>query len=165
MSDSSLYLALREGSQASQRRDTTIRWVKGRVVDTSKTDPTLPAGWVRVGMPYDRPETYVAGETPGLYTWQGAMVTVRLHPDGTLLSITDGQDEPGDERTQIERLGPAGKEIADAMNDAVDAKKAAAEVKTRADNAAKDAAAAATAAQTARAKAEAAASSVGCRTA
>lgn len=161
MSDSSLYLALREGSQASQRRDTTIRWVKGRVVDTAKTDPTLPAGWVRVGMPYDRPETYVAGETPGLYTWQGAMVTVRLHPDGTLLSITDGQDEPGDERTQIERLGPAGKEIADAMNDAVDAKKAAAEVKTRADNAAKDAAAAARDAQTARAKAEAAATSVG----
>lgn len=161
MSDSSLYLALREGSQASQRRDTTIRWVKGRVVDTAKTDPTLPAGWVRVGMPYDRPETYVAGETPGLYTWQGAMVTVRLHPDGTLLSITDGQDEPGDERTQIERLGPAGKEIADAMNDAVDAKKAAAEVKTRADNAAKDAAAAARDAQTARAKAEAAAASVG----
>lgn len=161
MSDSSLYLALREGSQASQRRDTTIRWVKGRVVDTSKTDPTLPAGWVRVGMPYDKPETYVAGETPGLYTWQGAMVTVRLHPDGTLLAITDGQDAPGDERTQIERLGPAGKEIADAMNDAVDAKKAAAEVKTRADNAAKDAAAAARDAQTARAKAEAAASSVG----
>lgn len=161
MSDSSLYLALREGSQASQRRDTTIRWVKGRVVDTAKTDPTLPAGWVRVGMPYDKPETYVAGETPGLYTWQGAMVTVRLHPDGTLLSITDGQDEPGDERTQIERLGPAGKEIADAMNDAVDAKRAAAEVKTRADNAAKDAAAAARDAQTARAKAEAAAASVG----
>ena len=161
MSDSSLYLALREGSQASQRRDTTIRWVKGRVVDTSKTDPTLPAGWVRVGMPYDKPETYVAGETPGLYTWQGAMVTVRLHPDGTLLAITDGQDEPGDERTQIERLGPAGKEIADAMNDAVDAKKAAAEVKTRADNAAKDAAAAARDAQAARAKAEAAAASVG----
>lgn len=161
MSDSSLYLALREGSQASQRRDTTIRWVKGRVVDTAGTDPTLPAGWVRVGMPYDKPETYVAGETPGLYTWQGAMVTVRLHPDGTLLSITDGQDAPGDERTQIERLGPAGKEIADAMNDAVDAKKAAAEVKTRADNAAKDAAAAARDAQTARAKAEAAAASVG----
>lgn len=161
MSDGSLYLALREGSQASRRRDTTIRWVKGRVVDTAKTDPTLPAGWVRVGMPYDKPETYVAGETPGLYTWQGAMVTVRLHPDGTLLSITDGQDEPGDERTQIERLGPAGKEIADAMNDAVDAKKAAAEVKTRADNAAKDAAAAARDAQTARAKAEAAAASVG----
>lgn len=161
MSDSSLYLALREGSQASQRRDTTIRWVKGRVVDTAKTDPTLPAGWVRVGMPYDKPETYVAGETPGLYTWQGAMVTVRLHPDGTLLAITDGQDEPGDERTQIERLGPAGKEIADAMNDAVDAKKAAAEVKGRADNAAKDAAAAARDAQAARAKAEAAAASVG----
>lgn len=161
MSDSSLYLALREGSQASQRRDATIRWVKGRVVDTAKTDPTLPAGWVRVGMPYDKPETYIAGETPGLYTWQGAMVTVRLHPDGTLLAITDGQDEPGDERTQIERLGPAGKEIADAMNDAVDAKKAAAEVKIRADNAAKDAAAAARDAQTARAKAEAAAASVG----
>ena len=161
MSDSDLYLALREGSQAARRRDTTIRWVKGRVVDTSKTDPTLPAGWVRVGMPYDKPETYVAGETPGLYTWQGAMVTVRLHPDGTLLAITDGQDEPGDERTQIERLGPAGKEIADAMNDAADAKAAAAEVKTRADNAAKDAAAAARDAQTARAKAEAAAASVG----
>jgi hypothetical protein len=161
MSDSSLYLALREGSQASRRRDTTIRWVKGRVVDTSKTDPTLPAGWVRVGMPYDKPETYVAGETPGLYTWQGAMVTVRLHPDGTLLAITDGQDEPGDERTQIERLGPAGREIADAMNDAVDAKKAAAEVKGRADVAAKTAEAAARDAQTARAKAEAAAASVG----
>lgn len=161
MSDSSLYLALREGSQASQRRDTTIRWVKGRVVDTSKTDPTLPAGWVRVGMPYDKPETYVAGETPGLYTWQGAMVTVRLHPDGTLLAITDGQDEPGDERTQVERLGPAGREIAEAMGDAVDAKKAAAEVKGRADAAAKDAAAAARDAQTARAKAEAAAANVG----
>lgn len=161
MSDSSLYLALREGSQASQRRDTTIRWVKGRVVDTSKTDPTLPAGWVRVGMPYDRPETYVAGETPGLYTWQGAMVTVRLHPDGTLLAITDGQDEPGDERTQVERLGPAGREIAEAMDSAVDAKKAAAEVKERADAAAKDAAAAARDATTARAKAEAAAASVG----
>lgn len=161
MSDSSLYLALREGSQASQRRDTTIRWVKGRVVDTAKTDPTLPAGWVRVGMPYDKPETYVAGETPGLYTWQGAMVTVRLHPDGTLLSITDGQDEPGDERTQVERLGPVGREIAEAMNDAVDAKKAAAEVKGRADAAAKDAAAAARDAATARAKAESTAASVG----
>lgn len=161
MSDSSLYLALREGSQASQRRDTTIRWVKGRVVDTSKTDPTLPAGWVRVGMPYDKPETYVAGETPGLYTWQGAMVTVRLHPDGTLLAITDGQDEPGDERTQVERLGPAGREIAEAMNDAVDAKKAAAEVKGRAEAAAKDAAAAARDATAARAKAEAASASVG----
>ena len=161
MSDSSLYLALREGSQASQRRDTTIRWVKGRVVDTSKTDPTLPVGWVRVGMPYDKPETYVAGETPGLYTWQGAMVTVRLHPDGTLLAITDGQDEPGDERTQVERLGPAGREIAEAMDNAVDAKKAAAEVKGRADAAAKDAAAAARDATTARAKAEAAAASVG----
>lgn len=161
MSDSSLYLALREGSQASQRRDTTIRWVKGRVVDTSKTDPTLPAGWVRVGMPYDKPETYVAGETPGLYTWQGAMVTVRLHPDGTLLAITDGQDEPGDERTQIERLGPAGKEIADAMNDAAGAKKAAAEVKDRAEAAAKDAASAARDATAARAKAEAAAAGVG----
>ena len=161
MSDSSLYLALREGSQASQRRDTTIRWVKGRVVDTSKTDPTLPAGWVRVGMPYDKPETYVAGETPGLYTWQGALVTVRLHPDGTLLAITDGQDEPGDERTQIERLGPAGKEIADAMNDAAGAKKAAAEVKDRAEAAAKDAASAARDATTARAKAEAAAAGVG----
>ena len=161
MSDSSLYLALREGSHASQRRDTTIRWVKGRVVDTSKTDPTLPAGWVRVGMPYDKPETYVAGETPGLYTWQGAMVTVRLHPDGTLLSITDGQDEPGDERTQVERLGPAGREIAEAMDNATDAKKAAAEVKERADAAAKDAAAAARDATTARAKAEAAAASVG----
>lgn len=161
MSDSSLYLALREGSQASRRRDTTIRWVKGRVVDTSKTDPTLPAGWVRVGMPYDKPETYVAGETPGLYTWQGAMVTVRLHPDGTLLAITDGQDEPGDERTQVERLGPAGREIAEAMDSAVDAKKAAAEVKTRADNAAKDAAAAARDAQTARAEAKAAVASVG----
>ena len=161
MSDSSLYLALREGSQASQRRDTTIRWVKGRVVDTSKTDPTLPVGWVRVGMPYDKPETYVAGETPGLYTWQGAMVTVRLHPDGTLLAITDGQDEPGDERTQVERLGPAGREIAEAMDNAVDAKKAAAEVKDRADAAAKDAAAAARDATTARARAEAAAASVG----
>ena len=161
MSDSSLYLALREGSQASQRRDTTIRWVKGRVTDTSKTDPTLPAGWVRVGMPYDKPETYVAGETPGLYTWQGAMVTVRLHPDGTLLAITDGQDEPGDERTQVERLGPAGREIAEAMDNAVEAKNAAAEVRTRADNAAKDAAAAARDAQTARAKADAAAASVG----
>ena len=161
MSDSSLYLALREGSQASQRRDTTIRWVKGRVVDTAKTDPTLPAGWVRVGMPYDKPETYVAGETPGLYTWQGAMVTVRLHPDGTLLAITDGQDEPGDERTQIERLGPAGREIADAMNDAVDAKKAAAEVRGRADRAASEAAAAARDATAARARAEAAAASVG----
>lgn len=161
MSDSSLYLALREGSQASQRRDTTIRWVKGRVIDTSKTDPTLPVGWVRVGMPYDKPETYVAGETPGLYTWQGAMVTVRLHPDGTLLAITDGQDEPGDERTQVERLGPAGREIAEAMDNAVDAKKAAAEVKGRADAAAKDAAAAARDATTARAKAEAAAASVG----
>jgi hypothetical protein len=161
MSDGSLYLALREGSQASRRRDTTIRWVKGRVVDTSKTDPTLPAGWVRVGMPYDKPETYVAGETPGLYTWQGAMVTVRLHPDGTLLAITDGQDEPGDERTQVERLGPAGREIAEAMNDAVDAKKAAAEVKGRAETAAKDAAAAARDATAARAKAEAAAASVG----
>lgn len=161
MSDSSLYLALREGSQASQRRDATTRWVKGRVVDTSKTDPTLPVGWVRVGMPYDRPETYVAGETPGLYTWQGAMVTVRLHPDGTLLAITDGQDEPGDERTQVERLGPAGREIAEAMDNAVDAKKAAAEVKGRADAAARDAAAAARDATTARAKAEAAAASVG----
>lgn len=161
MSDSNLYLSLREGSQAGQRRDTTVRWVKGRVTDTSKTDPTLPEGWVRVGMPYNSPDTYVVGETPGLYTWQGAMVTVRLHPDGTLLSIGDAQDEPNDTKTSVERLGPAGRDIANAMNDAVDAKKAADEVKTKAEAAVRDAAAAARDAQEARAKAQAASNSVG----
>lgn len=138
----SLFLDMQDARKSHAASDSITRWVKGQVVDTPDTDPTLPAGWVRVGMPYNEPDTYVTGETPGLYTWKGAMVTVRMHSDGTLLSISDGQDEPGDERTQVERLGPAGREIAGAMSDAVKAQKAAEEVKGRADVAAKDAAAA-----------------------
>lgn len=138
----SLFLDMQDARKSHAASDSITRWVKGQVVDTPDTDPTLPAGWVRVGMPYNEPDTYVTGETPGLYTWKGAMVTVKMHSDGTLLSISDGQDEPGDERTQVERLGPAGKEIAGAMSDAAKAQKAAEEVKGRADVAAKDAAAA-----------------------
>ena len=138
----SLFLDMQDARKSHAASDSITRWVKGQVVDTPDTDPTLPAGWVRVGMPYNEPDTYVTGETPGLYTWKGAMVTVRMHSDGTLLSISDGQDEPGDERTQVERLGPAGKDIANAMSDAVKARKAAAEVEGRADAAAKDASAA-----------------------
>lgn len=138
----SLFLDMQDARKSHAASDSITRWVKGQVVDTPDTDPTLPAGWVRVGMPYNEPDTYVTGETPGLYTWKGAMVTVKMHSDGTLLSISDGQDEPGDERTQVERLGPAGRDIANAMSDAVKAQKAAEEVKGRADAAAKDAAAA-----------------------
>nr|DAV97195.1 MAG TPA: hypothetical protein [Caudoviricetes sp.] len=150
----SLFLDMQDARKSHAASDSITRWVKGQVVDTPDTDPTLPAGWVRVGMPYNEPDTYVTGETPGLYTWKGAMVTVRMHSDGTLLSISDGQDEPGDERTQVERLGPAGKEIAGAMSDAVKAQKAAAEVKGRADVAARDAAAAQRAALDAKASAD-----------
>lgn len=152
----SLFLDMQDARKSHSASDSITRWVKGQVVDTPDTDPTLPAGWVRVGMPYNEPDTYVTGETPGLYTWKGAMVTVRMHSDGTLLSISDGQDEPGDERTQVERLGPAGREIAGAMSDAVKAQKAAEEVKGRADAAAKDAAAAQRAALDARTAADAA---------
>ena len=152
----SLFLDMQDARKSHAASDSITRWVKGQVVDTPDTDPTLPAGWVRVGMPYNEPDTYVTGETPGLYTWKGAMVTVRMHSDGTLLSISDGQDEPGDERTQVERLGPAGREIAGAMSDAVKAQKAAEEIKGRADVAAKDAAAAQKAALNAKAAADAA---------
>lgn len=150
----SLFLDMQDARKSHAASDSITRWVKGQVVDTPDTDPTLPAGWVRVGMPYNEPDTYVTGETPGLYTWKGAMVTVKMHSDGTLLSISDGQDEPGDERTQVERLGPAGKEIAGAMSDAVKARKAAEEVKGRAEVAAKDAAAAQKAALDAKAAAD-----------
>lgn len=152
----SLFLDMQDARKSHSASDSITRWVKGQVVDTPDTDPTLPAGWVRVGMPYNEPDTYVTGETPGLYTWKGAMVTVKMHSDGTLLSISDGQDEPGDERTQVERLGPAGKDIANAMSDAVKAQKAAEEVKGRAGAAAKDAAAAQKAALDAKTAADAA---------
>lgn len=152
----SLFLDMQDARKSHAASDSITRWVKGQVVDTPDTDPALPAGWVRVGMPYNEPDTYVTGETPGLYTWKGAMVTVKMHSDGTLLSISDGQDEPGDERTQVERLGPAGKEIAGAMSDAAKAQKAAEEVKGRADVAARDAAAAQKAALDARTAADAA---------
>ena len=152
----SLFLDMQDARKSHAASDSITRWVKGQVVDTPDTDPTLPAGWVRVGMPYNEPDTYVTGETPGLYTWKGAMVTVKMHSDGTLLSISDGQDEPGDERTQVERLGPAGREIAGAMSDAAKAQKAAEEIKGRADAAAKDAAAAQKAALDASAAADAA---------
>lgn len=152
----SLFLDMQDARKSHAASDSITRWVKGQVVDTPDTDPTLPAGWVRVGMPYNEPDTYVTGETPGLYTWKGAMVTVKMHSDGTLLSISDGQDEPGDERTQVERLGPAGKDIANAMSDAVKAQKVAGEVKGRADVAAKDAAAAQKAALDAKTAADAA---------
>ena len=152
----SLFLDMQDARKSHAASDSITRWVKGQVVDTPDTDPTLPAGWVRVGMPYNEPDTYVTGETPGLYTWKGAMVTVKMHSDGTLLSISDGQDEPGDERTQVERLGPAGKDIANAMSDAVKAQKAAEEVRGRADVAAKDAAAAQKAALDAKTAADAA---------
>nr|DAR11266.1 MAG TPA: hypothetical protein [Caudoviricetes sp.] len=152
----SLFLDMQDARKGHAASDSITRWVKGQVVDTPDTDPTLPAGWVRVGMPYNEPDTYVTGETPGLYTWKGAMVTVKMHSDGTLLSISDGQDEPGDDRTQVERLGPAGKDIASAMSDAVKAQKAAEEVKERAGAAAKDAAAAQKAALDAKTAADAA---------
>lgn len=152
----SLFLDMQDARKSHAASDSITRWVKGQVVDTPDTDPTLPAGWVRVGMPYNEPDTYVVGETPGLYTWKGAMVTVKMHSDGTLLSISDGQDEPGDERTQVERLGPAGKDIANAMSDAEKAQKVAGEVKGRADVAAKDAAAAQRAALDAKTAADAA---------
>lgn len=152
----SLFLDMQDARKSHAASDSITRWVKGQVVDTPDTDPALPAGWVRVGMPYNEPDTYVTGETPGLYTWKGAMVTVKMHSDGTLLSISDGQDEPGDERTQVERLGPAGREIAGAMSDAVKAQKVAEEVKGRADVAAKDAAAAQKAALDAKTAADAA---------
>ena len=120
----SLYLNMREASQDRAASDVTVHWVRAQVVDTPSTDPTLPDGWVRVGMPYEEPRDYLVGETPGIYTWKGAAVIVKMHSDGTLLSISDGQDEPGNERTSVERLGPAGRELAKAMDDAVKAQEA-----------------------------------------
>lgn len=150
----SLYLNMREAAQDRAASDVTVHWVRAQVVDTPSTDPTLPEGWVRVGMPYEEPRDYLVGETPGIYTWKGAAVTVKMHADGTLLSISDGQDEPGNEKTSVERLGPAGRELARAMDDAVKAQKAAKEVGSRADAAAKDAQAAGRDARDAKANAE-----------
>lgn len=150
----SLYLSMREAAQDRAASDVTAHWVRAQVVDTPSTDPTLPEGWVRVGLPYEEPRDYLVGETPGIYTWKGAAVTVKMHADGTLLSISDGQDEPGDEKTSVERLGPAGRELARAMDDAVKARKAAEEVEGRADAAAKDAQAAGRDARDAKANAE-----------
>lgn len=150
----SLYLNMREASQDRAASDVTTHWVRAQVVDTPSTDPTLPEGWVRVGLPYEEPRDYLVGETPGIYTWKGAAVTVRMHADGTLLSISDGQDEPGNEKTSVERLGPAGRQLAQAMDDAVKAQKAAKEVEGRADTAAKDAQAAGRDARDAKANAE-----------
>lgn len=150
----SLYLNMREAAQDRAASDVTAHWVRAQVVDTPSTDPTLPEGWVRVGMPYEEPRDYLVGETPGIYTWKGAAVTVKMHADGTLLSISDGQDEPGNEKTSVERLGPAGRELARAMDDAVKAQKAAKEVEGRADAAAKDAQAAGRDARDAKANAE-----------
>lgn len=150
----SLYLNMREAAQDRAASDVTTHWVRAQVVDTPSTDPTLPEGWVRVGMPYEEPRDYLVGETPGIYTWKGAAVTVKMHSDGTLLSISDGQDEPGNEKTSVERLGPAGRELARAMDDAVKAQKAAKEVENRADAAAKDAQAAGRDARDAKANAE-----------
>jgi len=150
----SLYLNMREAAQDRAASDVTVHWVRAQVVDTPSTDPTLPAGWVRVGMPYEDPRDYLVGETPGIYTWKGAAVIVKMHSDGTLLSISDGQDEPGNEKTSVERLGPAGRELARAMDDAVKAQKAAKEVEGRADAAAKDAQAAGRDARDAKANAE-----------
>lgn len=150
----SLYLNMREAAQDRAASDVTTHWVRAQVVDTPSTDPTLPEGWVRVGLPYEEPRDYLVGETPGIYTWKGAAVTVKMHADGTLLSISDGQDEPGNEKTSVERLGPAGRELARAMDDAVKAQKAAKEVEGRADAAAKDAQAAGRDARDAKANAE-----------
>ena len=150
----SLYLNMREAAQDRAASDVTAHWVRAQVVDTPSTDPTLPEGWGRVGMPYEEPRDYLVGETPGIYTWKGAAVTVKMHSDGTLLSISDGQDEPGNEKTSVERLGPAGRELARAMDDAVKAQKAAKEVEGRADAAAKDAQAAGRDARDAKANAE-----------
>lgn len=150
----SLYLNMREAAQDRAASDVTTHWVRAQVVDTPSTDPTLPDGWVRVGMPYEEPRDYLVGETPGIYTWKGAAVTVKMHSDGTLLSISDGQDEPGNERTSVERLGPAGRELARAMDNAVEAQKAAKEVEGRAGAAAKDAQAAGRDARDAKANAE-----------
>lgn len=150
----SLYLNMREAAQDRAASDVTTHWVRAQVVDTPSTDPTLPEGWVRVGMPYEEPRDYLVGETPGIYTWRGAAVTVKMHSDGTLLSISDGQDEPGNEKTSVERLGPAGRQLAQAMDDAVKAQKAAKEVEGRADAASKDAQAAGRDARDAKANAE-----------
>ena len=145
---------MREAAQDRAASDVTTHWVRAQVVDTPSTDPTLPEGWVRVGLPYEEPRDYLVGETPGIYTWKGAAVTVRMHSDGTLLSISDGQDEPGNEKTSVERLGPAGRQLAQAMDDAVKAQKAAKEVENRADAASKDAQAAGRDARDAKANAE-----------
>lgn len=150
----SLYLNVREAAQDRAASDVTTHWVRAQVVDTPTTDPTLPDGWVRVGMPYEEPRDYLVGETPGIYTWKGAAVIVKMHSDGTLLSISDGQDEPGNEKTSVERLGPAGRELAQAMDDALKAHTAAKEVEGRADAAAKDAQAAGRDARDAKANAE-----------
>lgn len=150
----SLYLNMREAAQDRAASDVTAHWVRAQVVDTPSTDPTLPEGWVRVGMPYEEPRDYLVGETPGIYTWKGAAVTVKMHADGTLLSISDGQDEPGNEKTSVERLGPAGRQLAQAMDDAVKAQRAAKEVEGRADAASKDAQAAGRDARDAKANAE-----------
>lgn len=150
----SLYLNMREAAQDRAASDVTTHWVRAQVVDTPSTDPTLPEGWVRVGLPYEEPRDYLVGETPGIYTWKGAAVTVKMHADGTLLSISDGQDEPGNEKTQVERLGPAGRQLAQALADAVKAQKAAKEVEGRAAAATKDAQAAGRDAREAKASAE-----------
>lgn len=159
-SDVSLERALADRRVEDPKQMNSV-WSYGRVVSTPKTEPSLPAGWVRVGIPYESPEHYVAGQTQGIATFVGARVMVQMSDSGQLLGISDALSEPSDTTTQVERLGPVGQQLQKAMDNADEAFEKAAEVKRSADDAAAKALKAQEAAITARAAAKAAAEAGG----
>lgn len=159
-SDVSLERALADRRVEDPKQMNSV-WSYGRVVSTPKTEPTLPSGWVRVGIPYESPTHYVAGQTQGIATFVGARVMVQMSDSGQLLGISDALSEPQDTTTQVERLGPVGQQLQQAMDNADEAFEKAAEVKRSADDAAAKALQAQEAAITARAAAKAAAEAGG----
>ena len=159
-SDVSLERALADRKVEDPKQMNSV-WSYGRVVSTPKTEPTLPSGWVRVGIPYESPTHYVAGQTQGIATFVGARVMVQMSDSGQLLGISDALSEPSDTTTQVERLGPVGQQLQQAMDNADEAFEKAAEVKRSADDAAAKALQAQEAAITARAAAKAAAEAGG----
>lgn len=108
-----------------------VSWTYGRVTALPTTDKTLPAGWIEVGIPYDGPVTHAVGESDGIATWLGARVLVILDTTGRVVKISDPIMEPGKD-DKVEHLGHAGRTLKAAMDDAVNAKRAADEVRERA---------------------------------
>lgn len=111
-----------------------VSWIYGRVTQTSATDPSLPAGWVEVGIPADNPATRAVGQSDGLSVWIGARVQVILDSAGRVVHISDPIADPRPE-DEVQHIGQQGRALRSAMDDAAQAQKRAEEARTRADNA------------------------------